>query len=79
MPTIIKIKNHGSINVEGDFELYDWDGNKYDLAGRTKISLCRCGQSATKPFCDGTHKKIGFQSECHACVLEPLKPTAKTD
>lgn len=74
MPTIIRVKNNGSLKVEGDFELYDWDGNKYDVGGRTKISLCRCGQSATKPFCDSTHKKIGFQSECHAYALEPLQP-----
>jgi CDGSH-type Zn-finger protein len=47
---------------EGLVELVDCDGNRYDLAGKTTFSLCRCGGSAIKPFCDGTHNRIGFQS-----------------
>ena len=45
---------------EGSVELVDGDGNQYDLAGKTAFSLCRCGGSAQKPFCDGTHNRIGF-------------------
>ena len=75
MPTRITVKNNGSIRIEGDFELFDMDGNKFDLAGRTSISLCRCGQSNDKPFCDSTHKKIGFQSVVTARTLPP--PAAK--
>ena len=71
MPAKITVRNHGSLRIEGDFEIYDMDGNKYDLAGRTAITLCRCGQSKTKPFCDSTHKQIGFQSECKAYALPP--------
>ena len=74
MPTKIIVKSHGSIKVEGDFELYDINGNKFDLAGRTRISLCRCGQSKDKPFCDSTHRECGFQSEIVARVLPPPKP-----
>jgi CDGSH-type Zn-finger protein len=74
MPTKIVIRNNGSIRVEGDFEIYDQDGNKYDLGGRTAISLCRCGQSNDKPFCDSTHKKIGFQSVVTARALPPPAP-----
>jgi len=74
MPTKITVKNHGSIRVEGDFELFDINGNKFDLAGRTSISLCRCGQSKDKPFCDSTHRECGFQSEIIARVLPPPKP-----
>ena len=33
----------------------------YDLTGKTAFSLCRCGGSVNKPFCDGTHSRIGFQ------------------
>jgi 3-phenylpropionate/trans-cinnamate dioxygenase ferredoxin subunit len=46
---------------EGAVEVVDADGNPYDLTGRAKISLCRCGGSVSKPFCDGTHSKIGFE------------------
>lgn len=74
MPTKIVVKTNGSIRVEGDFELYDIEGNKFDLAGRTRISLCRCGHSKDKPFCDSTHKTIGFQSEIKARKLDPPAP-----
>ncbi len=74
MPTRITVRNNGSLRVEGDFEIYDMDGNKYDLAGRPAVSLCRCGNSKTKPFCDGSHKTAGFMSECKAYGLEQPKP-----
>jgi CDGSH-type Zn-finger protein len=74
MPTKITVKNNGSIRVEGDFEIFDQQGNKFDLAGRTAISLCRCGLSNDKPFCDSTHKHHGFQSEIVARALPPPKP-----
>ncbi len=73
MSTKIIVKTNGSIKVEGDFEIFDRDGNKYDLAGRTRISLCRCGHTNTPPFCDSTHKKIGWTSTCVAYALEPPK------
>ena len=74
MAAKITVKNNGSIRVEGEFELFDIDGNKFDLAGRTTISLCRCGQSKDKPFCDGTHRDINFQSEVNARILLPVTP-----
>jgi CDGSH-type Zn-finger protein len=60
--TRITVSNNGSLRVEGDFEVLDADGRPFGLAGRTKVSLCRCGQSANKPFCDSAHKTCGFQS-----------------
>ncbi len=74
MSTKITVRSNGSIRVEGDFELFDMEGNKFDLGGRTSISLCRCGQSQDKPFCDSTHKKIGFQSVITARALPPPTP-----
>ena len=62
MAVKITARPNGPYLVEGDCELYDPKGAKLDPAGRPKIALCRCGGSATKPFCDGTHSKIGFQS-----------------
>ena len=46
---------------EGSIDLLDADGNKYDLTGKPAFSLCRCGGSVNKPFCDGTHSRIGFE------------------
>lgn len=68
----ISINNNGSIKVEGDFEVVDGQGVAYGLQGRTIVSLCRCGQSANKPFCDGSHK-IDFQHESKAFDLPPKK------
>ncbi|AWX56567.1 CDGSH iron-sulfur domain-containing protein [Brevibacillus brevis] len=56
----IKINDNGSIRVTGEVELLDGAGDKYEVG--SPFSLCRCGQSEKKPFCDGTHKKIGFES-----------------
>jgi CDGSH-type Zn-finger protein len=72
--TKISIRNNGSIRVEGDFTLHDQDGRAFDLGGRTTISLCRCGQSANKPFCDGYHKECAFASTIEARVLPPPAP-----
>ena len=60
----ITVRKNGPYRVEdpeGSIELVDADGNKYDLTGKPAFSLCRCGGSVTKPFCDGTHSRIGFQ------------------
>ncbi|TMQ59217.1 MAG: CDGSH iron-sulfur domain-containing protein [Candidatus Eisenbacteria bacterium] len=70
----ITIRNNGSIRVEGDFTIVDQEGRPFDLAGRTMISLCRCGQSSNKPFCDSTHKTCGFASIVEARALPPPAP-----
>lgn len=60
----VALKN-GPFMVTGDLselELTDAEGNRYDLAGKEKVTLCRCGASVNKPFCDGHHSKIGFQA-----------------
>ena len=72
--TKITVRNNGSVRIEGDFEIVDSENATFDLGGRTSISLCRCGHSENKPFCDGTHKKIGFQSEVKARALPPVAP-----
>jgi hypothetical protein len=61
-PMSVKVttRPNGPYVVEG--ELYDAKGAKVDTTGKPKIALCRCGGSATKPMCDGTHSKIGFQA-----------------
>ena len=60
--TTIRVRQNGPYRVEGDdVTVVDWNGNPYPIAKRP-IALCRCGASTTKPFCDGTHSKIGFQA-----------------
>lgn len=71
MSTKITIKNNGSIRIEGVIELYDGNGGRYDLGGRDAISLCRCGASNKKPFCDGSHSRCGFESTVVAETLPP--------
>ncbi|MDX2128146.1 MAG: CDGSH iron-sulfur domain-containing protein [Chloroherpetonaceae bacterium] len=66
MPTKITILNNGSIKIEGEIEVLDMNGDKFDLKGKTTIHLCRCGESAKKPFCDGAHKGCNFVSEVKA-------------
>jgi CDGSH-type Zn-finger protein len=56
----ITIRPNGPYRVEGPIKLVDAEGKLLDLAGKPAISLCRCGASINKPFCDGTHSKIGF-------------------
>jgi len=59
--TTIQITKSGPIKVEGDAQLLDWNGAPYSIPKRP-FWLCRCGASTNKPFCDGTHSKIGFQA-----------------
>ena len=70
--TKLTINSNGSVKVEGDFEIVDREGNKYDLAGREIVSLCRCGLSSNKPFCDGSHKGH-FEHNAVAFALPPKK------
>lgn len=57
----IKIRDNGPYLVTGTVTLTDAQGNVLPPTGRDTIALCRCGGSTTKPYCDGTHSKIGFQ------------------
>jgi CDGSH-type Zn-finger protein len=72
--TRITINSNGSIRVEGDFEILDPTGAAFGLAGRSVVSLCRCGHSQNKPFCDGSHKVVGFTDPVAARELPPPAP-----
>jgi CDGSH-type Zn-finger protein len=54
----ITVRKNGPYLVKGAVELKDADGNPIDTD--LPFVLCRCGHSATKPFCDGSHKRVGF-------------------
>lgn len=59
---VIRARENGPLVVEGPFKLMDADGHEYDVSGKPRVSLCRCGGSTRKPFCDGTHSKLGFEA-----------------
>lgn len=69
---VIKVLKNGPLRIEGKVQMIDPQGNvmAYD---KEKFSLCRCGHSSNKPFCDSTHKKIGFQHE-EAWTPKPPEP-----
>ena len=71
----ITVRLNGPFRVEGPIKLVDCNGNEWDLTGKPAVSLCRCGASSNKPFCDGTHKTIGFQ----AAELAPVAVAAVAD
>lgn len=56
----IRLRENGPIVIEADdVTVVDWEGQPYAIT-RTPVALCRCGHSATKPFCDGSHKRREF-------------------
>ena len=57
---VTALKN-GPFKVEGAIELL-WDDGTPVETKKDTVFLCRCGASTKKPFCDGTHSKIGFQA-----------------
>ncbi|HEX8097631.1 MAG TPA: CDGSH iron-sulfur domain-containing protein [Pyrinomonadaceae bacterium] len=57
----IRAAKNGPYLVQGEVELFDTAGNRIGV-DRETIALCRCGASTNKPFCDGTHSKVGFQA-----------------
>lgn len=81
----IKVRKNGSLLVTGDFTLVDHEGREIVRpVGKPNTSLCRCGHSARKPFCDGTHRSIGFIDPPDAAPADapvggaPSAPVAST-
>lgn len=54
----IQIVKNGPCRVMGEIELIHEDGTKET---KERVSICRCGESFKMPFCDGNHKKVGFE------------------
>jgi CDGSH-type Zn-finger protein len=61
----IKVRDNGPYRISGPIVVMDAEGNPYEWREETVV-LCRCGHSLNKPFCDGTHKAIGFESATRA-------------
>jgi CDGSH-type Zn-finger protein len=82
MTVRITLRPNGPYRVEappGEVEIIDVDGKPVDVSGKPAFSLCRCGASINKPFCDGTHSKIGFQAAEAAVAAEKPKPAVNID
>jgi CDGSH-type Zn-finger protein len=60
--TSIRALPNGPYRVTGPAKLIDPHGNEIVIEDGQTVSLCRCGGSVNKPFCDGTHSRIGFQA-----------------
>lgn len=61
MATTVRALTNGPLMVKGEIEVEDAEGKTIPTKGDA-VYLCRCGASGNKPFCDGGHKRIGFQS-----------------
>lgn len=62
--TKITIQDNGPYKISGAFQIVDAEGNTYE--NKNSVFLCRCGHSDHKPFCDGTHEEINFESKPRA-------------
>ena len=69
----ITVRKNASYMIEGPITVVDAAGNEFKL-GEGAAFLCRCGQSANKPFCDGSHKACGFDADTKVPPAEPTYP-----
>lgn len=73
MPSVkITVRPNGPFRVEGAISLVDVNGKEWDLTGKPAISLCRCGLSSKRPFCDGTHGREGWKCDASPIPVEPV-------
>jgi CDGSH-type Zn-finger protein len=62
-PITIRCRENGPYVIQGPARVVDHLGNEFTLpTNKDSVALCRCGQSRTRPFCDGSHRSCGFQA-----------------
>ncbi len=71
-PVHMTVRPNGPLRVEGRIILKDADGKEWDLSGKPAVSLCRCGLSEKRPFCDGSHARAEWK-----CAASPGNMTGK--
>ena len=70
---VIRLRENGPLVIQMPVKVVDHQGNEFPIpTGKPAVAFCRCGHSANKPFCDGSHKTSGFQ----AANLAPAKSDA---
>jgi CDGSH-type Zn-finger protein len=67
----ITVRPNGPYKLVGPVTIVDVEGREFALPEGSAVVLCRCGQSSTKPFCDATHRRIGFVADDLAPRLDP--------
>ncbi len=58
----IKVRDDGPLKVSGPVRIVDVDGGVWEVEAGRPVVLCRCGRSGNKPFCDRSHRDVGFSS-----------------
>jgi CDGSH-type Zn-finger protein len=59
----IRVRDNGPLVVSGPVTIVDAEGNRFEVdANKPNIALCRCGHSKNRPFCDGSHRSVGFDA-----------------
>jgi len=77
-PTKITPYRNGPYLVRGPFVMVDQKGNEIEVKRRV-VALCRCGRSQIRPFCDGTHKAIGFRANSGFSAPASEEPLTDTE
>jgi CDGSH-type Zn-finger protein len=60
---VVRVRANGPYKITGPVTVVDAEGREFLLPAGDAVVLCRCGHSATKPFCDASHKRAGFTAE----------------
>ena len=60
---VIQVRENGPNKITGPITIVDAAGREFVLPEGSAVALCRCGQSANKPFCDASHKRVGFVAD----------------
>ena len=77
-PTRITPYRNGPYLIRGPFVMVDQSGNEIEIKRRV-VALCRCGRSQIRPFCDGTHKLVGFRADSGLAVPPEEAGVATTE
>lgn len=73
---VVRVRVNGPLVIEAPVKVIDHHGNPFPVnPDKPLVALCRCGHSANKPFCDGSHNRHGFQAD-NAAPLPETAPEA---